>query len=53
LGLSFVLCFLLVSPAAPNGNALFRAVAFIAGFAVALIAYHNILEGVAGTTLGK
>jgi uncharacterized RDD family membrane protein YckC len=44
---------LLVSPAAPNGNAFFHAVAFVAGFAVALIAYHTILEGVAGTTLSK
>jgi len=42
---------LLVSPAAPNSNALFRAVAFIVGFAVIMIAYHTILEGVAGTTL--
>jgi len=43
---------LLISPAAPNSNALFRAVAFIVGFAVVMIAYHTILEGVAGTTLG-
>jgi hypothetical protein len=43
---------LLVSPAAPNSNPLFRAVAFIVGFAVIMIAYHTILEGVAGTTLG-
>jgi hypothetical protein len=39
-------------PAAPNSNALFRAVAFIVGFAAVMIAYHTILEGVAGTSSG-
>ncbi|MGD0327257.1 MAG: RDD family protein [Halobacteriota archaeon] len=31
---------------------MFRAVAFIVGFAVVMIANQRILEGVAGTTLG-
>jgi uncharacterized RDD family membrane protein YckC len=39
--------------AAPNGITRFRAVAFVVGFAVVLIAYHTILEGIAGATLGK
>jgi hypothetical protein len=52
VGFVFLPPSLLVSPAAPNSNALFRAVAFIVGFAAVMIAYHTILEGVAGTTLG-
>jgi len=45
--------FLLVSTDTPNGNVTRLAVTFIFSFAIVLIAYHTILEGIKGVTLGK